>query len=689
MTRTGIDASRREPRGVLAIRSFRRLWVALSLSSVGDWLSILALTALASALTAPSGYQAQSFAVGGVLVARILPVVLLGTVGGAIADRFDRRQAMVVADFLRFAIVLSVPLVGRLEWLLAATFIVGFLALFWTPAQDAALPYLVPKDRLERAYRLGARTVYGSAPVAAGLFAVLSLGSGALGAAVPFFRERPNDLVFYVSAALFVISALAVATMREIPPKSQTQNQRISVPSLFRQIIDGRRTVGGARSARRLVGSMLGAFAATGAVVGVAKIYVSALGGGDAGYGVVVGTLFLGGAYGMFLGPRILRGFSRRRLFGLAVVGVGLTLALVALVQNLVLVALLTGVLGAAVGIAWVTGRTVVELDLDDAARAHATGYLRSLVHVEALVVLAVAAVAAGLIGQHPVKVGQSAVYHLDGANAVMLVAALYAVVVGIVAYRRMDDKRGIPLFRDLGGALSGKPYVPEGPQTESGLFIAFEGGEGAGKSTQARLLAIWLRDHGYDVVSTQEPGATKVGMRLRAILLDTQHKGLSSRAEALLYAADRAEHVASVIKPALDRRAVVITDRYIDSSLAYQGAGRVLSVGDVARVNQWATGNLIPDLTVILDVPADVGLGRFATPADRIESEPLEFHERVRRGFLRLAETQPHRYVVIDGTRPQTDITKEIQRRVLTILPDPIPVAAEEVTTTMPAIKD
>ena len=145
------------------------------------------------------------------------------------------------------------------------------------------------------------------------------------------------------------------------------------------------------------------------------------------------------------------------------------------------------------------------------------------------------------------------------------------------------------------------------------GLLIAFEGGEGSGKTTQARLISIWLRELGYDVVTTHEPGATKVGMRLRALLLDTAHTGMSPRAEALMYAADRAEHVASVIAPALDRGAIVITDRYVDSSLAYQGAGRDLPVEDIARFNWWATGGRIPDLTILLDMDPIAGLRRRA----------------------------------------------------------------------------
>ena len=162
-------------------------------------------------------------------------------------------------------------------------------------------------------------------------------------------------------------------------------------------------------------------------------------------------------------------------------------------------------------------------------------------------------------------------------------------------------------------------------------------------------------------MVTTREPGATKIGMRLRAVLLDTAHTGLSARAETLLYAADRAEHVASVIVPALERGAVVVTDRYVDSSLAYQGAGRNQPTAEVARLNQWATGGLVPDLTVLLDMPPANGLGRRARSADRLEAEPLDFHERVRQRLPRPGPREPRplpgaRRVPVAGGREPRD---------------------------------
>jgi dTMP kinase len=202
-------------------------------------------------------------------------------------------------------------------------------------------------------------------------------------------------------------------------------------------------------------------------------------------------------------------------------------------------------------------------------------------------------------------------------------------------------------------------------------------------------MLAIWLRDQGYDVVTTYEPGATKIGMRLRALLLDTAHRGLSPRAETMMYAADRAEHVQSVVIPALERGAIVVTDRYVDSSLAYQGAGRQLPVSEIAEVNRWATGGLAPDLTILLDLPPVTGLGRRLSSADRLESEPVEFHQRVRNGFLTLANSEPDRYLVLDASRPEAEVSRDIQQRVRELLPDPVPLTTEENTGSFPAIRE
>ncbi|MEU4323876.1 dTMP kinase [Nonomuraea dietziae] len=671
----------RRPAHVLAIAPFRRLWMAMSVCSLGDWLNILALTALAGNLTAGQGFQTQSLAVGGVFLAKMLPAILLGPLAGAFADRFDRRLTMVVADLSRFALVLTIPLIGVYQWVIVATLLVECVNLFWVPAKDATVPNLVPKERLEQANQLNLLVTYGTAPVAALLFAVLSLTGDMARSTVPALSWlQPTDLALGVNAVAYLVSAALIFTLRDLPRR----DGGISTPSVLKQIVEGWRFVGRDQLVRGLIVGMLGAFAAGGAVIGVAKVYVVSLGGGDAAYGVVFGAVFVGMAAGMFFGPRLLAGLSRRRLFGLAITVAGLTLAAIALIHNLVIVVMLTVALGACAGIAWIIGYTLIGLEVEDSLRGRTFSFLQSTARVTLLLVVAVASPVAGLFGTHLVGA-----YVFDGANLVLLVGGVLAMVVGMLALRHMDDRRGVPLSEDLLAALRGERYAPGVVEEVPGVFIAFEGGEGSGKTTQSRLLAIWLRDQGFDVVQTREPGSTKVGMRLRAILLDAAEKGLSARAEALLYAADRAEHVEKVIRPALHRGALVITDRYVDSSLAYQGAGRALDPSDVSKVNAWATGGLVPHLTVLIDTPPSVGLTRLGGAADRIESEPLDFHERVRKEFRSLAAAAPERYLMVDGTLSQNEISRIVQDRVREILPDPVPSESEDITGTMPAIRD
>jgi dTMP kinase len=200
------------------------------------------------------------------------------------------------------------------------------------------------------------------------------------------------------------------------------------------------------------------------------------------------------------------------------------------------------------------------------------------------------------------------------------------------------------------------------------GVFIAFEGGEGSGKSTQIHLLAQALpafNPH-LRVRTTYEPGATPVGRQIRDLVLHNAEP-LAPRAEALLFAADRAHHVATVVRPAMAAGEWVLTDRYIDSSLAYQGVGRDLDIDEVRRISLWATDDLVPDLTFLFDVPADVGLARVAGRgrADKVEAESLEFHNRVRQAFLDLAAAEPRRYVVLDATGAVEDIAAEVWQAV------------------------
>lgn len=202
------------------------------------------------------------------------------------------------------------------------------------------------------------------------------------------------------------------------------------------------------------------------------------------------------------------------------------------------------------------------------------------------------------------------------------------------------------------------------------GLFVAFEGGEGAGKSTQVALLAQALRDRGVEVLCTREPGGTPTAEAVREVLLQPTDQPMAGRCEVLLFAAARADHAASVIRPALNRGWVVLCDRYIDSSLAYQGAARGFGVADVAAISAWATESLTPDLTVLLDVDPLVGLAR-AKDGNRMEEESLGFHEQVRAQFLDLAERSPQRYLVLPADSPVDALAEQISRAVDAVIAD------------------
>ena len=519
----------RSSRGnVLSIRPFRRLWIATSLSSLGDWLSLLALTTLAAALTGSQGPAAQGAAVGGVWLTSLLPALILGPLAGAVADKFDRRLNMIAGDVIRAALYLSIPLnlslglVNGLTWMYVAQFLASCASLFWTPAKDASVPNLVPPDQLEEANQLGLLTTFGTAPVAAALFIVLAWVSRALGTAAHYFTNAANgqvNLALYFNAATFAVSAVTVYSLREIA--SRTASERISAPSVLKAIWEGWRFIGRTRVVRGLVIGMVGAFAAAGVVVGVGQPYIqNTLQGGPAGWGVVFATIFVGLAAGMFLGLRILRGFSRRRLFGLSIAAAALPLALIGLIPNLAVVTLLVFFLGGCAGIAYVTGYTIVGLEVDDDTRGRTFAFLQSAIRVIMFTVIPVAAFLAAvfteavhsLTGSTTILVGNIR-YLGVGFNIVLLLAAVVALLLGVVSYRQMDDRRGVPLLADLTSALRGEDFrpVPGQPAADAqapgpvrrGLLLALEGGEGAGKSTQARLLAIWLRDQGFDVVAT------------------------------------------------------------------------------------------------------------------------------------------------------------------------------------------
>lgn len=363
----------------------------------------------------------------------------------------------------------------------------------------------------------------------------------------------------------------------------------------------------------------------------------------------------------------MLPGLSRRRLLALAMAVAGLALLLTGLVRDTATVLFLALLAGTAAGVAANTGHTLLDQETEEFRRARVTAHLQAVVRVAVALGAVAAPLLAAAIGPHRLEAGRIVLAHGGAAYTLMLVGALL-LPAAVVVLTRADDRGGVPLRRDLREALRGGEPVQAPSAT--GFFIALEGGDGAGKSTQVEALADWIRGKGHEVVVTREPGATPVGKRLRSILLDISSAGLSNRAEALLYAADRAEHVDTVVRPALERGAVVISDRYIDSSVAYQGAGRDLSPTEIARISRWATDGLVPNLTVLLDVSPETARERFTEAPDRLESEPTEFHQRVRAGFLTLAAADPGRYLVVDAGQDPGSVTTVVRHRLDRMLP-------------------
>jgi dTMP kinase len=652
-------------RAVLRVRDFRRLWLSMALSSFGDWLGLLAITATATSLV--SGFAAANFALGGVLLFRLLPAIVLGPLAGAFADRFDRRKTMVIADIMRFALFASIPLVGNLIWLFVAQFLIEAISLFWIPAKEAAVPNMLRKDQLEPANQLSLVTTYGLTPVfAAIVFAALTTIGGRISNLMPAVDEV--DLALYLNALTFLVAAVVIWNLPAISGR-RAAGAVVVKESFLRSLKEGFSFAGHTPLVRGLVVGITGAFAAAGVIIATGQAFSHALGGGDAAYGMLFGAVFIGLGLGIAVGPSVARDLARERIFGVAIVGAGVVVLLMALTFTLWIALLLVVLMGFFAGIAYLAGFTLLGTEVEDEIRGRTFAIVQSLVRAALILSLAVVPFGVGLIGRHQIDVGFFTV-PVTGERIMLLVAGLLAVGVGVLAYRQMDDGRPVPLLADVVTALR-RDTTARRRLAGGGVLIAFEGGEGAGKSTQVRRLQEWLVSEGLVSRTTFEPGATPSGGAIRAIVLDRAHTAISARSEALLYAADRAQHVHDVLRPALDAGEVVITDRFIDSSLAYQGAGRTIPLDDVRMLSRWATEGLQPDLTVLLDLPPEVGLARARgrAVADRMESESLEFHQRVRQTFRALAEAEADRYLVLDARRTPDEIAAAIRVRVAELL--------------------
>ena len=672
-------------RAVLRIRAFRRLWAVLGLSSLGDWLGLLATSTFAADQV--SGSAAKGAAFGGVIAVRMLPALILGPVAGVIADRWDRRYTMVVCDLIRFVLFASIPLVSQLTtnnkiivgWAAVATFIIETTQMAWAPAKESSVPNLLPRSGLEPANQLTLATTYGAAPIASVI--VLGLITWIVHSVPGASDQAPTHIALYFNALTFLATALVVYFgIHEISGRAVTRPAK--KPPLVREFITGWAYVARTRLVRGLVLGILGAFGCAGIVVGTSKFYAVSLGGGDQAFYILFGCIFIGLSVGIVAGPRMIGSLSRRRWFGLSIIWAAISVSVLAFAWHLVI-----GVVGAigvgiGAGMAFLSGVTLLGQEVTDDVRGRVFAFIQTGTQVTLLFTIALSSFVVGIGGQRRI-LG----FTMSTTRPLLLGAGVIALIAGIGALRQMDDKPGVPLISDLIASLrrvrmpsSGEdlPNVAHSgrPLPGVGRFVVFEGGEGSGKSTQAQRLADTLSGYGRAVLVTREPGATDIGKRVRSIVLDhpvtDTEEPLSAKAEALLYAADRAHHVSTVIRPALEAGTIVICDRYIDSSLAYQGAGRTLPVEEVRRLSSWATGGLRPDLVVVLDIDPDIGLRRVSQRGgkDRLETESVAFHRRVRQKFLDLAAADPERYLVVNATDPVEVIAFAVRDRVHRLLP-------------------
>ncbi len=694
-------------RALLRLRPYRRLWVTQLLGGTGDRLAFLVLLALSVVASGEAellggGYRGLAFTVALVFAVRLVATglfgaVLLGPLHSLLSGRLDRRWTLIGADGLRAVLVGIAP--WWLVWagdsravypLLATVFVTGAAERVWSVAKGTAAPALLPPvnpylpqheqrpsaANLDTLRTLDLRTGWATVPLAAvGLIGCTLVNN--LFAALGSHWLRAHQVTTASLGAAGLLTASAVLLyLQDLPrgaaataPRSPLQGLRAPTDATPGPALAKGRT----GCAPYFTFSVAAGYAAMAGAAALALLTAAEHGAGPIGYGLLV----LAATGGPWLGLRLTRvmlpALSRRRLLAVALLALGAALILAGLVFDFVLILLLTVLAAVAAGIVIGVGRALLAQEVEEARLPRVTEHLYAVLRTvvgAALVLVPLIAAGYGEVDYGTSAPGSFTFIH-GGAALAVATAGVLTLVLAAVVLMKTDDQRGsLPFGRELLEAVRGGRGDAPHRTTGTGFFIALEGGDGAGKSTQAQALAEWIRSKGHEVVLTREPGGSPVGQRLRGLVLDVGNTGLSHRAEALIYAADRAEHVENVIRPALARGAVVITDRYMDSSIAYQGAGRDLAATEVARISRWATGGLVPDLTVVLDVDPTKARERFTEALDRLESEPTEFHARVRSGFLALAAADQVRYLVVDGSQQPAFVTTAIRHRLDRELP-------------------
>jgi dTMP kinase len=633
-------------RDLLTHRSFARLLAAMSVSSFGDWVGFVAVTAIVVRL----GAGTAALAVSGVMIARTLPAFLFGPIAGTLVDRLNRKHIMIVADIARGAMYFSMVFLRELWAIYLLSFAIECLSLLWSPARDASLPNLVPRRQLANANSLVIVSAYATLPLGGAAFAALTGLSRWLGARVPFLEAQPETLALVFDAATFLFSAAMVAGIA-IRTQPGYAGDGLDASKVWRDTLDGIKFLREDSIAAAMTGGIVIAFGAVGAVLAIGPVFVVTLNAQASGWGLVVTAFGVGMGLGMATAGQAAKLLEREVVFVWSLLGAAMALFILAAMPNLSWAVVFTVWLGAFCGLAWVSGYTLLQENVVDEFRGRTFGALTTMSRMVLFISLAVFPALAQVFESVARTVGWTE-FHLGGQRIDLSGPRLALWTAGgLVVGAALNTRRLLKRYRlSRPVPLTLVPKLKRPPAT--GLFIAFEGVEGAGKGTQIAMSEEYLRSRGLDVLVTREPGGTRAGERIREMLLDPETGKLDARAEALLFAASRAQTVANVIRPALAEGKVVVCDRYVDSSLAYQGWARGLGEQDVLTLNVWATQGLFPDLVILLHVEPEVGLARSHQPPDRMELEGQAFLAKVADAYLKIAEEHAERFVVVEADR-------------------------------------
>lgn len=579
------------------------------------------------------------------MTARVLPGFIAGPIGGVLADRWDRKKTMVYADIARAAIIFSLPFFPDLIYLLLASVALESLTLVWGPAKDASLPHVVPASQLTHANSLSLFAIYAPWPLASVVFFALAELGGLLGESVPVLeglRHSREALALWINSLTFVFSAVMIASLSIA--SSRTRAARLDFKEAGRDLLEGLRFVRDDRRVRPWLLGIAFTFTAAGGVFSLGVGFVTEVLGAspDSGFASLIGFLATGMIIGLLLAGPIAKKLAADIMFSSAILLSGAGLIGLASMGSLNTAIPMVSALGFFGGLAYSTGYTLMQKRTSDELRGRTFSAAYTLIRIGTLLGLGLFPFLAGAIGDHVLTVPWFGAIDLPGSRITLWIAGLVAIGGGLFSMRAIGEG---------GVGLPGKEVE------RRGYFVAFEGGEGAGKTTQIDAFTRWLEARGVEVVRTREPGGTRIGERIRDVLLDPSASEMHERTEALLYAADRAQHVNEVIGPALEAGKVVVSDRFVDSSLAYQGLARGLGLEEIYRISEWATGGLVPDLVLYMKVDHRAGLRRVDGDLDRIEQEGADFHQRVADAYLELARRFPRRFVVLDASGTQEQV--------------------------------